>query len=383
MTTLQTPQKEQQILVLQGGGALGAYQAGAYEALHEAGYEPEWVAGISIGAINGAIIAGNEGDMRVKRLREFWDGVSSNLQFTPPSFEPVGRSFVNEMQSNFAAMFGVSGFFAPRMPWQSLAPINAPENVSYYDIEPLRSTLEKLIDFGYLNAKKGPRLSVGAVEITSGNFDYFDSEIKPFTPSHIMASGALPPGFPPVEVDGKFYWDGGLVSNTPLDYIVNRCAPEGDLCIFQVDVFPAEGALPQNIYQIAERQKDIQYSSRTRLISNQVKKDHELRKAAQALLKKLPKTMANSAEAKELAAMSQEPDITIAHIIRRDRAYQTGTKDYEFSRQTVEEHWALGRKNVEEGLNSKAWQSRVKQDGGFQVFDLTKAAAKNTENPPK
>lgn len=372
MNTLQK-QPEQQILVLQGGGALGAYQAGAYEALHENGYEPEWVAGISIGAINGALIAGNEGDMRVKRLREFWEGVSSNLQFTVPSFEPVGRSFVNEMQSNLAAMFGVAGFFQPRLPWQILAPQNAPENVSYYDIEPLRATLEKLIDFDYLNAQKGPRLSVGAVEITSGNFDYFDTAKSAFSPSHIMASGALPPGFPPVEVDEKFYWDGGLVSNTPLDYIVNQSAPKGDLCIFQVDVFPAKGALPQNIYQISERQKDIQYSSRTRLVSNQVAKNHALRHAARKLLNTLPETLANSAEAEHLKAISQEPDITIAHIIRRDEAYQTGKKDYEFSRQTVDEHWALGRKNVEQGLRSNTWQNRSKQESGFQVFDLTKA----------
>lgn len=362
---------EKQILLLQGGGALGSYQAGAYEALHEAGYEPDWIAGISIGAINGAIIAGNAGDARVTKLRQFWEGVSSTMQFAPPGFNTQSRSFINEMQSNFAALFGVRGFFAPRAPWALMGAAESPENVSYYDIEPLKNTLESLVDFDYLNGKKGPRLSVGAVEITSGNFVYFDTKKDDFRAEHIMASGALPPGFPPVEVDGKFYWDGGIVSNTPLDYVIENNVADKNLCIFQVDVFNAQGDLPKNVFEIAEREKDIRYSSRTRLVSNIVKKQHALRRAAQALLMALPDDLAASDKAKALAALAQEPDITIAHIIRRDRPDQTGTKDYEFSRQTVEEHWELGRKNVKHGLQSKKWHSRQKENKGFQVFDLT------------
>lgn len=366
-----TGSSEKQVLLLQGGGALGSYQAGAYEALHEADYEPDWIAGISIGAINGALIAGNAGEARVTKLRQFWEGVSSTMQFAPPSFNTQSRSLINEMQSNFAAMFGVRGFFAPRSPWEMMGGNTEPENVSYYDIEPLKSTLESLVDFDYLNSKGGPRLSVGAVEITSGNFAYFDTSKDIFRAEHIMASGALPPGFPPVEVDGKFYWDGGIVSNTPLDYVMEKNAVGDDLCIFQVDVFNAQGELPKNVFEIAEREKDIRYSSRTRLVSNIAKKQHGLRHAAQALLAALPDTLGATDEAKALAALAQEPDITIAHIIRRDRPDQTGTKDYEFSRQTVEEHWELGRKNVQRGLQSKTWGGRRKENNGFEIFDLT------------
>lgn len=362
---------EKQVLVLQGGGALGAYQAGAYEALHDNGYEPEWVAGISIGAINGAIIAGNKPENRIERLHQFWQGVSSTLLLNNPLLDDSSRSSLNEFNAGLAMFFGIPGFFSPRSAWSTAMSSSDPHKVSYYDTEPLKTTLEKLVDFRYLNSKSAPRLSVGAVEIKSGNFEYFDSIKSPFSPEHIMASGALPPGFPPIEIGGKYYWDGGLVSNTPLNYIMEFTGPREDMCIFQVDVFSARGELPKSVADIAEREKDIRFSSRTRFNSDHVKVLHELRRTSRALLAKLPKELSTSAEAKALQALSCDAEITIAHIIRRDTKYETGSKDYEFSRKSVDEHWDLGRKNVQQGLKSKLWRSRAKVAGGFQVLDLT------------
>jgi NTE family protein len=362
---------EKQVLVLQGGGALGAYQAGAYQALQENGYEPDWIAGISIGAINGAIIAGNRADKRVEMLRDFWNGVSATLLAGNPCLLDGARSAMNEFSAGFALMFGIPGFFTPRLPPSVLSMSSDPGSVGYYDTGPLRSTLNGLVDFSYLNSQSAPRLSVGAVEIKSGNFEYFDNKSTRFEATHIMASGALPPGFPPVEVNGKYYWDGGLVSNTPLDYIMEYTGSHDDMCIFQVDVFNARGELPRNILEIAEREKDIRYSSRTRFNSDHVKVLHELRHASRNLLAKLPTDMRQSEEAKTLHVLSNEADITIAQIIRRDARYETGNKDFEFSRQSVEEHWKQGQLDVERGIRSKKWKERGTSATGLQVFDLT------------
>lgn len=364
-------ENEKTVLVLQGGGALGAYQAGAYEALSEAGYEPSWVAGISIGAINGAIIAGNKKENRVPKLRQFWEMTSSSLLARTPFAENETRRLMNEAAANWGMAFGIDGFFKPRLPYLPFGGFSLPEDVSFYDTSPLRDTLNKLIDFNYLNSTGAPRLSVGAVDVQSGNFAYFDAGRDQLAADHVMASGALPPGFPPVLINGRYYWDGGLVSNTPLDYVMEYSDPEGDLCIFQVDVFNARGELPKNILEINEREKDIRFSSRTRFNSDHVRVLHELRFEARKLLEALPKELTGTEHAQRLARISREATITIAHIIRKDARYETGSKDYEFSRQSVEEHWELGRKNVLKGLRSQNWSNRSRPKGGFQVFDLT------------
>lgn len=364
-------ENEEAVLVLQGGGALGAYQAGAYEALSEAGYEPSWIAGISIGAINGAIIAGNQKQNRVSRLREFWEMTSSSLLARTPFGETGMRSLMNEAAANWGMAFGIDGFFKPRLPCLPFGGPSQPEEVSFYDTSPLRDTLNKLVDFTYLNSADAPRLSVGAVELQSGNFAYFDVRNEKLAADHIMASGALPPGFPPVLINGQYYWDGGLVSNTPLDYVMEYSDPEGDLCIFQVDVFSARGQLPKSIMDINEREKDIRFSSRTRFNSDHVRALHELRFEARKLLETLPEQLAGTEHARRLARISREAAVTIAHIIRRDAGYETGSKDYEFSRQSVEEHWELGRKSVRQGIRSQNWLNRSRPEGGFQVFDLT------------
>jgi NTE family protein len=261
-----TPAKAQRVLVLQGGGALGSYQAGAFQALCRAGFEPEWVAGISIGAINAAIIAGNGPETRVDRLKEFWEMVSSPVSWSPVTSGDRARSLFNETSAALIATFGVPGFFTPRIPPAPLWPPGSPQSQSYYDTAPLKKTLERLVDFDRINDLK-TRLSVGAVGVASGNLKYFDNfEFrklgKKIGPEHIMASGALPPGFPSVEVEGEHYWDGGIASNTPLDHVLEE-EFNRDLLIFQVDLFSARGDLPTSLLEAAEREKDIRYSSRT------------------------------------------------------------------------------------------------------------------------
>src|ERR1700716_4098564 len=220
-----TPAEAQRVLVLQGGGALGSYQAGAYQALCHHDFEPSWIAGISIGAINAAIIAGNPREKRVERLKEFWNMVSAPVPWNPVTKGDRGRSLFNETSAALIATFGVPGFFTPRLPPAPLWPPGSPQSQSYYDTAPLKQTLERLGDFGPLQAPKTP-LGLGAVGVTSGNFRYFDNYEfrklgKKIGPEHIMASGALPPGFPSVEIEGEHFWDGGIATNTPLDYVLD------------------------------------------------------------------------------------------------------------------------------------------------------------------
>lgn len=362
---------EKRILVLQGGGALGAYQAGAYEALASAGEEPEWVAGISIGAINAAIIAGNRPEDRVKQLRCFWEKVSSGLQGS--SFLPGhrGRSVFNETSSWLTSLFGVPGFFTPRFPPPMFAPPATEAALSFYDTAPLRATLAELIDFNRLNTD-GIRVSVGAVNVESGNFRYFDTTKDKLNVDHIMASGALPPGFPPVVIDGQSYWDGGLVSNTPLQYAIDEGRGEEFLCIFQVDLFPARGIIPKNILEIAEREKEIRYSSRTRLNTNAAKELQRLNKAAQRLAAKLPDSLRDDPDAKILMENGCQAAVTVMHLINRPNEIDSQSKDYEFSRLSVEEHWEAGRKDVEHSLAHPDWQNRKPPQHGMKTFDLTR-----------
>src|SRR6185312_12808524 len=277
-----TPAEARRVLVLQGGGALGSYQAGAFQALCRSGFEPEWIAGISIGAINAAIIAGNDAEKRVDRLKEFWEMVSSPVSWNPVTPGDRARSLFNETSAALIATFGVPGFFAPRIPPAPLWPPGSPQSQSYYDTAPLKKTLERLVDFDRINDLK-TRLSVGAVGVTSGNFKYFDNvEFKKLGkrigPEHIMASGALPPGFPSVVIDGEHYWDGGIASNTPLDFVLDT-EVDRDLLIFQVDLFSARGDLPNSLLEATEREKDIRFSSRTRMNTDKNKQIHNARRA--------------------------------------------------------------------------------------------------------
>jgi NTE family protein len=367
---------EQIALLLQGGGALGSYQAGVYQGLAEAGLHPDWVAGISIGAINSAIIAGNPPARRVERLREFWEMVCKS-PIGLPYFRAVEipndivRRYVNQARAMNAMLFGAPHFFAPRLLPTALWGPAETGTVSLYDNAPLRETLERLVDFERINARL-MRFSVGAVNIRNGNFAYFDTETHRIGPEHIMASGSLPPSFPATEIDGEFYWDGGLVSNTPLQWVLDG-RPRRDTIAFQVDLWSARGDLPRDLTEAEVRHKEIVYSSRTRAATDQYKRTQKLRVALANLLKKLPEEFKNDEDVKILAKESDEKVCNIVHLIYRARSYEGMAKDFEFSRRTMEEHWACGYDHAIRTLNHREVMLLPDRLEGVRTFDVCRA----------
>src|SRR6476660_9712391 len=369
-----TPAKAQRVLVLQGGGALGSYQAGAYQALCHHDFEPEWVAGTSIGAINAAIIAGNEREKRVERLKEFWDMVSQPVSWNPVVPGDRARSLFNETSAAIIATFGVPGFFTPRFPPAQLWPPGSADAMSYYDTAPLKKTLERLVDFDRINDLK-TRLSVGAVGVTSGNFKYFDNYEfkklgKKIGPEHIMASGALPPGFPAVVIEGEHYWDGGIASNTPLDFVLDEETTR-DLLIFQVDLFSARGPLPESLLEAAEREKDIRFSSRTRMNTDKNKQIHNARVAVRDLIGQLPENLQNDPSVELLRRASKENTVTVVHLIYKSKNYETNSKDYDFSHVAMVEHWNAGVRDVHQSMRHKDWLERPQSGETMVTYDLT------------
>jgi NTE family protein len=359
---------EKLVLVLQGGGALGAYQAGAFEGLAKDLAEPAWVAGISIGSINAALICGNPAERRLERLRAFWQGVS----FDVPAEDLVGGGAARQMFSAWVALAamaqGVEGFFRPRFPWAGFLPDGSLRGSSFYDTGPLRETLMKLVDFDYLN-HKGPRLSVGAVDVETGNFTYFDSTTTTITPEHIMASGALPPGFPAVEIGGRHYWDGGLVSNTPLQYVLEN-AGKDPLCVVQIDLFPARGKLPKTLAEVDQRQKDIRFSSRTRLTTDRYRQLHNIQAAAERLAAKLSPELQEDPDLALLRAAGPSCAVSLVHLIHHQQGYEAASKDYEFSHLSMTQHWAAGKRDMKRTFAHETWRNR-KPAEGLQMFDLS------------
>ena len=366
-----TPHQET-VLVLQGGGALGAYQAGVFEALSEVYREPSWLAGISIGAFNSALIVGNPPAQRVARLREFWSLLSSSFAVPTVASNGARRELLNESSATQSLLFGVPGFFKPRVPPAPFQPPGTLEAISYYDTTPLRRTLESMVDFELLNSG-ATRLSVGAVNVRTGNFEYFDTAKQTLDVRHIMASGALPPGFAPVEIDGEHYWDGGLVSNTPLQYVLDQPGTKRRV-VFQVDLFSARGTLPANLAEVSEREKDIRYSSRTRLNTSNELERHAMSQAARRLIAKLPAALRNDPDLRALTKPRCEAAVDVVHLIYRSKHYETQSKDYEFSRVSMQEHWDSGRADMARTLHDKRWIDRPRDTTGVHVFDLTAAA---------
>jgi NTE family protein len=369
-----TPANAQRVLVLQGGGALGSYQAGAYQALCHHDFEPEWVAGISIGAINAAIIAGNPRETRVERLKEFWEMVSSPVSWSPITKGDRARSLFNETSAALIATFGVPGFFTPRLPPAPMWPPGSPQSQSYYDTAPLKKTLERLVDFDRIN-DCNTRLSIGAVGVTSGNFKYFDNfEFKKLGkkigPEHVMASGALPPGFPSVVIEGEHYWDGGIASNTPLDFVLDE-EVDRDLLIFQVDLFSARGLLPESLLEAAEREKDIRFSSRTRMNTDKNRQIHNARMAVRDLIGKLPDYLKNDPSVELLRKAAKENTVTVVHLIYRSKNYESSSKDYDFSRVGMVEHWGAGERDVYLSMRHKDWLERPQSGETMVTYDLT------------
>ena len=358
-------------LVLQGGGALGAYQAGVYEALAAEQLHPDWVAGISIGAVNAALIAGNAPEMRVEKLRCFWERVTSQplpLWLLPEAHGDLARNLANRWHGAAAFFNGAPGLFSPRWVPPFLAAAGTPDATSFYDTSALKSTLEELVDFDRINSGE-IRLSVGAVNVTTGNFVYFDNATHTIRPEHIMASGALPPGFPAIEIDGELYWDGGLVSNTPLLWVL-QCADRQDTLAFQVDLWSARGALPRTVAEVITRQKEIQYSSRTRASTDQFKKEQELRCALSELIAELPDQLKSTPEYARLLREADRNVYNIIQLIYRSKQYEGDSKDFEFSSRSMEDHWSAGRSDAIRTLaHPEVLERPTKADGVF-TFDV-------------
>jgi NTE family protein len=358
-------------LVLQGGGALGSYQAGVYEALASSEYLPDWVAGISIGAINAAIIAGNAPESRLKRLRGFWNGITTHTGLWPSALVGSPVLWQQKVSALTAVMFGQPGFFTPRILQYWFSP---EKFVSYYDTSALMVTLERLVDFDRINNAKDVRLSVGAVNVRTGQFAYFDSANITIRPEHIMASCALPPGFPPVEIDGEHYWDGGLFSNTPLGYVLDY-SPRRSRLTFQVDVFQSHGRLPTNLDEVAERDKDIRYSSRTQICSDAFRDRHDVRHAINELHKLLPPDLLVTEQAKRIYELGCVTEMDIVQLVYRPTEPQGASKDYEFSRASMEKRWQQGISDACTVLHASPWLAPMPRELGVRVFDVASIVA--------
>jgi NTE family protein len=363
---------EQIALLLQGGGALGAYQAGVYEALAQDDLHPDWVAGISIGAINSAIIAGNRPERRVDALREFWHAISASPLGIPhlPHVEygDTQHQFINQARAFNILLFGAPNFFVPRLPPPAVWPPGSADKASYYDNSPLRSTLERLVDFDRINSGE-MRFSVGAVEVRSGNFTYFDSTTHKIAYEHIAASGSLPPGFPATRIGDDYYWDGGLISNTPLEWVLES-SPRRDTLAFQVDLWNARGELPKDMIEVEVRHKEIIYSSRNRAATERYRYVQKLRIALANLLRQIPEELRGSEDAKLLLQASDDKVCNIVHLIYRARPYEGIAKDFEFSRRTMEEHWQAGYNNARQSLANPQVLELPDRLEGVRTFDL-------------
>lgn len=353
-------------LVLQGGGALGAYQAGAYAALQQAQQPLDWVTGISIGAINAALMAGNPPERRLERLQAFWQRVSLELPWAPAAAPLAAlHGGWDQAMAWWGMCAGVPGFFRPRsvLQWWPQPPL------SWYDCEPLRQSLLELVDFARLN-DGSMRFSIGAVDVQSGNFVYFDNRHERIAVEHVLASGALPPGFAPVTIGGRSYWDGGLVSNTPLAYVMQQlqAAPTQPVTVFQIDLFRARGPLPRTLADVAEREKDIRYSSRTRLVSDWVRERYAQHQRLRQLAAHVPEAERHSAAVQALLAGSQDPALTLVHVIHRRAAYESQSKDYAFSGLAMQAHWQAGEHDMAASLRALAAQGPA-APGEFRVID--------------
>jgi NTE family protein len=355
-------------LVLQGGGALGAYQAGVYQALHEAGLRPDTVAGVSIGGINAAIIAGNPPDRRIERLRDFWEGITARPVSLLTGDGDFARKITNAWSALLTTTLGQPGFFTPNLvnPW--ISPRGSRTATAFYDTTPLLETLRRLVDFDLLNSG-AVRYAAGAVNVLNGNFAYFDSTKVAIVPEHVMASAALPPAFPAVQIGTDYYWDGGLVSNTPLQHVLDN-AECHHMLVFQVDLFSARGPLPRDMDDVLARQKDIQYSSRTRLVTDYFRDRHNRDLLAKQLLAKIPDDQLDTDQRRLKARLAHMPEATILELIYQQAAYETQAKDYEFSSASMHEHWNSGYLDTKRTLRHRDWLTVSESDAGISVHDI-------------
>ncbi|MEO5641580.1 MAG: patatin-like phospholipase family protein [Sphingomicrobium sp.] len=372
------PLPETVALVLQGGGALGSYQAGVVEGLEANRIEIDWVAGISIGAINAALIAGNPPERRIAALHAFWEKLGSWLPSFPLFGSSQEREAVHEWSAGFVAMAGVPGFFRPRPIQPQFAIPGTMEALSYYDTSPMLATLNELVDWDLVN--DGPtRLSVGAVNVESGNFRFFDTTEDRIDARHVMASGALPPGFAPVEIDGCWWWDGGLVSNTPLTHLLDH--QKGEMLVFQVDLFPSKAERPRTIMDVIAREKEIRFSSRTRQVSQAALRSSKEREAMRELLDQLPPDLRQTKAARKLEKICADRPLNLVQLIYRANSWEGGARDFEFSARTMREHWAAGHDAVTQAMANSQLVADNITTGKSAAFDLALSAAPTAVNP--
>lgn len=361
------------VLVLQGGGALGAYQVGVYQALHEAGIEPDWVIGTSIGAINAALIVGNPREQRLAKLRDFWDGVEWH--------EPLGVGaalpwWIAGPASNLTTVtLGVPGFFEPNpKSWLGARAALGIENASYYRTDQLRTTLARLVDFDLIK-RNSTRLTVGAVNARTGAMRYFDSSREPLHAAHIMASGALPPAFPAVRIDGEPYWDGGIYSNTPIEAVLDD-NPRRSSTVFSVHLWNPSGTEPQSIWDVLGRQKEIQYSSRAVNHVNRQKQIHRLRHVISEMAKHVPERDRATEEVQELMSWGCKTTVHIVRLLAPRLDGEDHTKDIDFTASGIKARWAAGYTDTQDAIAEKPWDCTIDPLDGLLLHEHESAYAR-------
>jgi len=358
------------VLVLQGGGALGAYQAGVFQALHEHGLAPDWIVGTSIGAINAAILAGNPHETRLARLRQFWDGISHRDPFDMRRLPDAQRRSNVLLQSWDTLLRGVPGFFKPRLfsPFAAGMAV-APEEASFYDTAELGETLNALVDFDYLNAPQGMRLTVNALKVTCGTLRSFDNRELDINAGHILASGALPPGFPAVRIDGELYWDGGLYSNTPLETVLDDPAPVDTLC-FMVDLWSADGEEPTTLDEVQTRQKDVTFASRSKRHLDDYVARHKLQQKLRALYAALPEHARSEQGEQDLAELGCGTTLHVVRLEYAGRDWNMAAKDINFSKGSTEWRWDQGYQDGLRAVKAAGWLTFVSEDTPLVVHEL-------------
>ena len=368
------PAKLRVVLVLQGGGALGAYQAGVFQALHEHNLAPDWIVGTSIGAINAAILAGNPHETRLTRLRQFWEGIAHRDGYDMRQVSDQQRRSNIVLQTWDTIMRGVPGFFKPRMfsPFAAGVAVD-PEQASFYDTSELGDTLDELIDFDYLNAPGGIRLTVNALKVASGTLRSFDNRQLTINADHIRASGALPPGFPPVRVDGDLYWDGGLYSNTPLETVLDDTERVDTLC-FMVDLWSADGREPVTLDEVQTRQKDVMFASRSERHLADYVATHKLQQKLRALYQQLPEQARTEQGAQDLAELGCGTTLHVVRLTYAGRDWNMAAKDINFSQGSIEWRWDQGYQDALRAIKAAGWLSFVTEDTPLVVHELPPAA---------
>lgn len=359
--------KRKYCYIFQGGGALGAYQYGAYEAFREHDYPADMVIGISIGGINAAIIAGNKVEDRVGKLRQFWNKITREINIP---FEGDFNKLHNKLGAQYA-LHGVDGFYKPRLVNPDFITKALPEFISYYDTSPLRETLSELIDFKYLNEKR-TRLCLGVVELGTGEFVFFDSYKQEICMDHVLATGSLPPAFPPVKINDEYFIDGGVFSNTPLSKILDEFAENPndlkDILCIMVDLFSAKGKYPYDLDSLLERVKDIQYSSHSKRPNALVTTTQNLSHAIKFLSERLSEDELKKPEVQEVIKLGLIHRIDIVHLVYQSPDSELQSKDYNFSKSAMEFHHNLGYVEAKKLITEQQDKWESNSQSGLTIY---------------